>query len=221
MLLRHSHELETQRKFAILRAHPFFREWPDMELRDAVANTHLRTYIHGAVVFDGFHSHPGESICLLVSGLCRIVRRLPVAISSRNNAVLGPCAKAEHIDRALEPKESLITISSAGPRFRHVLMTGNAAGPGTMFGAWTSQMSAVCASRCTCLLISKVVFMRHDHGRCLESVVASLPMTAVDDAKLYDAYTRQKQWEQYRKRVMQRVVHEREVLKSLPSINIR
>jgi hypothetical protein len=205
MILRHSHEQEAGRKFLILRAHAFFRDWPDGELHEAVKFTRLRSYTPDSIVFDGFHSHPSESVCLLVSGTCRLVRRVPVreaagrvvAVSSR------PCLGLAQLES--EPSLAHLQVQP-----RHLLMTTASAQPGAMFGAWTQGTAAVCACKCTCLLLSKVIFMRHDHGKCLDLIRSSVPMLFLDDRFLFTAYKQQCVWERFRKQVMESAVAQRD-----------
>eukprot|EP00048_Salpingoeca_helianthica_P016876 m.234622 g.234622 ORF g.234622 m.234622 type:complete len:405 (+) comp19695_c0_seq1:417-1631(+) len=200
MILRHSHEQEARRKYLIMRTHAFFRTWTDTELNEAVQSAHLKSFAPGAVLFDGYHSHPGETVCILVAGSCRIVRRVPVTVLPSGG--LGPASSTLHMTRPVEGKESLMSLGSRA----HVLVTTDTLVPGAMFGAWTSGTSAVCACRCTTLLVAKSVFMRHDHGRSLDQIRTAQPLLCMADRDLYAAYQQQQQWQAYKQHVLRETI---------------
>lgn len=198
LILRRSHEEEARRKFLIMRAHAFFRGWPDKELNDAVPCAQLRSYVPRAVVLDGFHSHPGELVGMVVTGGVRIVRRVPVRTRS-DGGVVALASNSELFQRSLQAKESVLSMEDT---YKHILMTADSLLPGSMFACWSQSTSIVCSTKSTCLLISKVIFMRHDHGRCLDAVRGGVPMLFMEDKQLFDSYKKQRAWEQYRKYVM-------------------
>lgn len=134
-------------KYRILRDHPMFRAWSDLEIREAVNSTHLRDFPPGTVITHGAPVY-GEvrQVYILVHGQCRIVRKLSVV---RSNGDL---------------------LTMAGPStpswlVKNLLVTSDKAGPGLVFAKETDRKAVLSDRRVLCLMLAEAMLQRVSRNR--------------------------------------------------------
>ena len=199
----------------ILSRHPLFRGWRKDQLRLAVEGAQFVEFTSNSVIIKNF-SEPSENVFIVTKGKCQVVQRVPLLVSASGTLKLPHQAtqQQQQNTRILPPisqtRHSLIQRPKQQKKFKkiHKWWLLRTLYPGDYFGVGEglSNTSVICADMAECLLVNMVVLAKQSQGRYLELVQAEAKLMYPTLEEAFKSYVEGRQWEEYKKRVLDDVV---------------
>ena len=198
MVLRRNHEREWSKRLEYIKNHPLFAGWTPANLNFAVEGSHIIEYPQNTVIFKDL-SQPPEKVFIIMYGNCKVVQNIElleyVGKESRyqkEKVILPPINPTSAINKRLEDK-----------LFRKVnkwwvLRTLH---PEDYFGVGEGQegMSVISDHKVECLLVNKMVFMKHERGKCLSKMQAEAAKLYPSRDMAFKSYLETKKWKEYKR----------------------
>jgi hypothetical protein len=83
-----------------------------------------------------------------------------------------------------------------------VLVTTDLFQPGLFVPKWLHHTVLVAETNCTCLLVAKVVFLKHDAARTLNACFQAHTFLSCSECELFQRFQKTQQWEAYKHRLL-------------------
>ena len=193
----------------ILSCHPLFRRWSQEQLRLAVEGSQFVEFTSNSVIVKKLSELP-ENVFIVTRGKCQVVQKVTL-FASKNGALSLP----EHADPT--PRSTLPPIlpEREMPREKKKVQRKcrkwwllRTLYPGDYFGLGEGpgDTSVICADMAECLLVNMVVLAKQSQGRYLESLQTEARKFYPTLEAAFKSYVEGKQWEEYKRRVLQEVV---------------
>ena len=194
MVLRKNHEREWNARMAHFEDHPIFVGWSAANLNFAVEGSHILEYPPNTVILKDL-SAPSEKIYFIIHGVCKVVQKVDLlehhdsSKTGRKKLVLPP----------INAKQGCSASRNDAKRVQK-WWTLRGLQPGDYFGVGEGQegMSVISDHRVKCLLVNKMVFMKHERGRCLSRMQAEAARLYPSRTTALKSYMEVRKWKEYK-----------------------
>lgn len=210
MVLRKNHEREWNTRLAYLKKHPLFAEWSAASLNFAVEGSQIAEYPANSIILKDL-SVNSERIFIIVQGRCQIVQRVELS-SDRNSLRIGQreFALPKTLEDCNRPRQlghrdqQLITGGQRRAVNQRRWWVVRLLHPGEYFGVGEGRegMSILSDQKVECLLVNKMVFMRHNHGKCLQRMKEEAVSLYPSSDAVFRSYVETRKWRKYKEDVM-------------------
>ncbi|XP_022803352.1 cAMP-dependent protein kinase regulatory subunit-like [Stylophora pistillata] len=199
-VLRNSHQIEWERKLAVLNSQPALQDWARTEIRNTIAHTKIREFSPNTVILGNMDT-PADDVYFIQSGKCRVVREITVikkeSSSGKIKLTLPPINFTDNYIKN-KPKESVVrkflTI--------HILNRGDFFGVGEDL----KKTFIISVGRVHCLLISRLIFMKKERGKSLEAMKQHMSETFLTHKQAFKSYIEDRDWKIYKKKLVDEIV---------------
>lgn len=199
-VLRNSHQIEWERKLAVLNSQPALQDWARSEIRNTIAHTKIREFSPNTVILGNMDT-PADDVYFIQSGKCRVVREITVikkeSSSGKIKLTLPPINFTDNYIKS-KPKESVVrkflTI--------HILNRGDFFGVGEDL----KKTFIISVGRVHCLLISRLIFMKKERGKSLEAMKQHMSETFLTHKQAFKSYIEDRDWKIYKKKLVDEIV---------------
>ncbi|KAJ7381256.1 hypothetical protein OS493_001373 [Desmophyllum pertusum] len=204
-VLRNSHQIEWERKLALLNSQPVLKDWANSEIRQAVAHTKLREFPPNTVIV-GDMDAPADDVFFIQSGKCRVVREITMIHKESSSGIRLRLPPINFTDRGLinsndKCKERVVkkflTI--------HVLKKGDFFGVGEDL----KKTFIISVGRVHCVLISQLIFMKKERGKTLEALKQKLSEAFLTKKEAFKYYNEDRNWKIYKKKLVDDIIKRR------------
>ena len=195
MVLRRNHEREWNARMAHFKNHPLFTGWSQANLNFAVEGSQIIEYPPNTVILKDL-SIPLEKIYFIIQGTCKVVQKVELLACTDNEEarlVLPPINP--------KPNDQLADNSAQRRTKWWVLRTLY---PGDYFGVGEGQerTSVISNHKTECLLVNKMVFMKHERGKCLTNMQVHAAKMYPSRDKAFQSFIEARKWKQYKQKLV-------------------
>ncbi|EDO32933.1 predicted protein [Nematostella vectensis] len=187
-----SHQIEYERKLAMLNAQPLLKDWSQIDIKQTVTHTKLREYPANTIILGGMKRRSAGYIYLIGRGKCKVVREVEIY---RQPLASG---KFRHTLPPIGRRRDTINPS----RIETKLLTVRILNPGEYFGVGEdlTKTYIIATGRVHCILVHHMMFnKRGERGRFLGNMREQLEQTFPSPEQAFTSYLEDTTWKLYKK----------------------
>ena len=202
MVLRKNHEREWNTRMTHFEDHPIFAGWSSANLDFAVEGSQIVEYPPNSVILKDLLA-PSEKVYFITRGTCKVVQRVNLLENVDSS-------KPSHKGFILPPVDVKQGCRVSKNNLRKVQKWWilRCLQPGDYFGVGEGQegMSVVTDDKVECLLVNKMVFMKHERGKTLWNMQAEAAKMYPSRASAFESYIEMMKWKEYKQNVVTETV---------------
>lgn len=197
MVLRKNHEREWNDRMIHFKNHPLFSDWNPPNLNFAVEGSHIVEYPANTVILKDLTA-PSDKVYFLVRGTCKVVQKVELlecasTLQPGKERLMLPPINMKGIVTEQEREKTTRRVQKWW-----VVRTLH---PGDYFGVGEGEkgMSIISDHHSECLLVNKMVFMKHKRGKCLSMMKTETASQYPSRNMAFKSYVENMRWKEYKK----------------------
>ncbi|KAI8500972.1 hypothetical protein Bbelb_210670 [Branchiostoma belcheri] len=199
---------ELAERLQALEKHDAFKEWGELDLRQAMMRCSVEEYPPNSVIFGGVEGII-EEVFFVVSGECRIVRRMAFLERTHPDGTKAlAMAPKKNTGYKLKPYEEIV------PRFLQVGVLRE----GQFFGIGEQLKSIFylsgCVSSAKILRVDRALLYRHDDGITLGRLEFMARGMIPTKAETFTTFMETRLWEKFKAKVLREVLERKRTNKT-------